>query len=118
MITVCIFASYVLLASSGLVLFKLGSMSGTSIKIFNFTINLSWKMVAGILCYGFSFLLWLYIVSQMNLTIAMPMSVALVNTIVVIESCIILKEKITLMQGLGIMIVIFGVAFITWGKKP
>lgn len=117
MLIICLFALYVLLASSGLILFKLGSTNGTSIKILSFTINFSWKMLLGILCYGFSFLLWLYIVSKMNLTIAMPLSVALVNTLVVVESCLVLKEKITLTQGIGILIVIAGVCVMTYGRK-
>lgn len=117
MLIICLFALYVLLASSGLVLFKLGSTSGTPIKILGFTIDFSWKMLAGIFCYGFSFLLWLYIVSQMNLTVAMPLSVAIVNTLVVVESCLILKEKISLIQGIGIFVVLLGVCIMTWGKN-
>lgn len=117
MLIVCLFALYVLLASSGLVLFKLGSTAGTSIKILSFTINFSWKMVAGILCYGISFLLWLYIVSKMNLTVAMPLSVAIVNTLVILESCLILKERITLQQSIGIFIVILGVCIMSLGRQ-
>ena len=117
MLLFVLFTLYVLLASSGLVLFKLGTVNGSIIKIFGFSINFSWKMLVGIMCYGFSFLLWLYIVSHMNLTFAMPLSVAIVNTLVIVESCVFLKEKITLTQGIGIFIVIFGVALMTWGKK-
>ena len=117
MLLFVLFTLYVLLASSGLVLFKLGTVNGSIIKILGFSINFSWKMLVGIMCYGFSFLLWLYIVSHMNLTFAMPLSVAIVNTLVTVESCVFLKEKITLTQGIGIFIVIFGVAIMTWGKK-
>lgn len=118
MLIVILFILYVVLASSGLILFKIGSSSASfSLHIFNFNIALSYKMILGILCYGFSFLLWLYIVSNMNLTIAMPLSVALVNTFVVIGSCLVLKEKITLMQGIGIFIVLSGVCIMTWGNK-
>lgn len=117
MLIVFLFILYVLLASSGLVLFKLGASNVTIIKIFGFNINFSWKMLTGIMCYGCSFLLWLYIVSHMNLTLAMPLSVAIVNTLVVAESCVLLKEKITLVQGIGIFIVVFGVVIMTYGKK-
>ena len=80
-------------------------------------INFSTKSLIGIFCYGFSFLLWMFIVSKMDLTVAMPLSIALVNTLVVIGSCLFLKEKISLYQGIGIFIVIFGVCFMNWGKK-
>ena len=115
---IILFIVYVLLSSSGLVLFKLGTANpNIHLNIFSFSINLSIKMIIGILCYGFSFLLWLYLVSKLNLTIAMPLSVALVNTLVVVESCLLLKEKITLLQGIGIFVIIFGVSLITWGSK-
>ena len=104
---VIMFVCYVILASSGLILFKLGSTNS----------NLSLKMIIGLLCYGFSFILWMFIVSKMNLTVAMPLSVAIVNTLVVLESCLILKEKITLTQGIGIFIVIIGVSLMSINRK-
>lgn len=118
MVLVILFILYVVLASSGLVLFKLGSGNANiQLNLFGFNLAFSWKMLLGILCYGCSFLLWLYIVSRMNLTFAMPLSVALVNTLVIVESCLFLKEKITFVQGIGIFIVILGVAIMTGGKK-
>lgn len=117
MLMIILFILYVVLASSGLVLFKLGSANGVALKILSLNINFSWKMLAGIMCYGCSFLLWLYIVSKMNLTFAMPLSVALVNTLVILESCLILKEKITTTQGIGILVVIFGVCIMTYGRS-
>lgn len=115
---IIMFTCYVLLASSGLILFKLGSTNtNLTLNIFGLSINYSIKMILGLLCYGFSFILWMLIVSKMNLTIAMPLSVAIVNTLVVVGSCLILKERITLMQGIGIFIVILGVCIMTWGRK-
>mgnify|MGYP004454950941 CR=1 FL=1 len=114
---VIMFACYVILASSGLILFKLGSAnSNLTLNIFGLSINYSIKMIFGLLCYGFSFILWMLIVSKMNLTIAMPLSVAIVNTLVLIGSCVFLKEKITLTQGIGIFIIIFGVSLISIKK--
>ncbi len=115
---IIMFTCYVLLASSGLILFKLGSTNNNlTLNIFGLSINYSIKMILGLLCYGFSFILWMLIVGKMNLTIAMPLSVAIVNTLVVVGSCLVLKEKITPMQEIGIFIVIFGVCIMTWGRK-
>ena len=73
---IIMFTCYVLLASSGLILFKLGSAnSNLTLNIFGLSINYSIKMILGLLCYGFSFVLWMLIVSKTNLTIAMPLSV-------------------------------------------
>lgn len=111
------FTSYVLLASSGLILFKLGSVNNNlTLNIFGLSINYSLKMILGLICYGFSFVLWMLIVSKMNLTIAMPLSVALVNTAVLIGSCLFLNEKITFIQGIGIFVIIAGVSLISIKK--
>ena len=111
-----LFFLYIILSSSGLVLFKLGT-ANTNILFSILGINISLKMIIGGMFYIFSFVLWLYIVSKMNLTIAMPISVALVNTLVVVESCLILKEKISLVQGIGILIIITGVILVVGGQK-
>ena len=113
MTNVILFITYVLLSSSGLILFKLGSLNpNIDLNIIGLSISISLKSIIGILCYGISFILWMIIVSRMNLTIAMPLSVAIVNTLVVVGSCLILKERITTTQTLGIIIIIIGVSLI------
>lgn len=116
--SIALFALYVILSSSGLILFKLGSLNpNLHYNILGLSLNISVKSIIGILCYGASFLLWMFIVSRTNLTIAMPLSIALVNTLVIVGSCLFLKEKITLIQGIGIFVVIFGVCIMSWGRK-
>ena len=111
-----LFLLYVFLSSSGLILFKLGTgVSDFCLNIFNISINLSFKTLLGVFCYGLSFLLWLYIVSKNDLTIIMPLSVALVNILVIVGSCIFLNEQVNLLQGIGIFFVIFGVIIMKWG---
>ena len=115
---IIMFVCYVLLASSGLVLFKMGSSNANlTLNLFGITINYSLKMLLGLFCYGFSFILWMLIVSKMNLTIAMPLSVAIVNTLIVVESCLLLKEKINMTQGIGIFVIIIGVCVMMFGGK-
>lgn len=113
MVNVILFIFYVILSSSGLILFKLGTINpNINLNIFGMELIFSLKSLIGVFCYGFSFLLWLVIVSRMNLTIAMPLSVAIVNTLVLVGSYIFLNEKITLIQGIGIFIIILGVSLI------
>ena len=110
-----LFIIYVLFSASGLVLFKSGAEESAVLSIFGFSIT--FKMILGIVFYGVSFLLWLYIVIKLNLTFAMPLSVALVNLLVIIESCLILKEKVSVKQGIGIFIILIGVIIVTGGKN-
>jgi len=118
MTIIILFALYVILSSSGLILFKLGALSpNINISLLGFSLTFSIKSIIGILCYGMSFIIWMFIVSKMDLTIAMPLSIAIVNTLVVIGSSIFLNEKMTLTHTIGIFIVIFGVCVMTGGRK-
>lgn len=117
MVSVILFILYVVLSSSGLILFKLGTLNpNINLNIFGLNLIFSIKSIVGVFCYGCSFLLWLVIVSRMNLTIAMPLSVAIVNTMVLIGSYLFLNEKISLIQGIGIFIIIIGVSLIGMNK--
>ena len=117
MTNIILFTIYVLLSSSGLILFKMGTLSpNIDLNIIGFSFSISLKSILGMFCYGISFILWMIIVSRMNLTIAMPLSVAIVNTLVVLGSCLILKEKVTIMQLIGITIIIIGVSLIAIKK--
>lgn len=109
-----LFTIYVFLSSSGMLLFKYGSNSDLifSIGSIGMKFNISWISLIGILCYGLSFILWLYIISQSKLTIALPLSVGLINTVIYVASVIIFKENINLWQILGVFLIVIGIAFI------
>ena len=115
---VVLFILYVCLSAGGLILFKLGAGDmRVNVTSTIFSIRFSWKMLLGIVCYGCSFLLWLYIVSQMNLSLAMPLSVGLVNLLVLLGSAFFLKEQITVFQWAGVMVIVVGLALINIGGK-
>ena len=107
------FFLYVLLSAGGLILFKLGSQDlNISVSKNLFELKISWLMLLGIVCYACSFLLWLVIVSKLNLSFAMPLSVGLVNTLVLIGSYFVLHETITITQWIGVAVIIFGLFLI------
>lgn len=112
------FGIYVILASSGLLLFKAGSTTGLMLQMnsLGFHISINWLSLIGIVCYLGSFLLWLYIVSQTKLTWAMPLSVGLINTVIYIASAIFFKEQIGVIQVVGVFLVAAGVTLISVQK--
>ena len=113
---VILFALYVCLSAGGLILFKMGA-GDMSIHVTSaiFSIQFSWKMILGIVCYGCSFILWLVVVSKMNLSIAMPLSVGIVNVLVLLGSLVFLGETVTVAQWIGVGIVFIGLAIINMG---
>ena len=113
---VLLFALYVCLSAGGLILFKMGASDmNIHVTAAIFSVQLSWKMILGIICYGCSFILWLFIVSKMNLSIAMPLSVGIVNILVLVGSSVFLGETVTVAQWIGVGIIVIGLAIINMG---
>ena len=111
------FAIYVLLSSSGLLLFKYGS-NGIAISfIKGLNMSFSWVSLIGILCYVVSFILWLVIVSKVKLSWAFPLSVALTNLFIYLGSIFLLKEPVTWQNIVGILLITIGVSLIGMGVK-
>lgn len=68
-------------------------------------------VLAGLVLYGVSTLLWLLAISQLKLSVAYPM-VSLSYVIVVGASHLILHESITGFQKLGLVLILVGVLFL------
>ena len=117
-VLILMFAVYALLSAGGLILFKMGGQD-TAIQSSSsgLSLLLSWKMLAGILCYMLSFVLWLLIVSKTQLSLAMPLSVGVVNILVFLGSARYLHEEITPLKMIGLGVIIVGLFLITTGGR-
>lgn len=105
-----LFLIYVILSSSGLILFKLGSKDlGLEISKTLFSMTLSWQFLLGIICYLLSFILWLVIVNKSSLSYIYPMSIAFINIALLVGSYYFLNEPVTIRTVIGITIIIIGV---------
>lgn len=105
---------YLLLSSSGLVLFKLGANENPIISFTEgiFGIKLSYLSLLGILCYGFSFFVYLGLISRFNLSYIVPLTTGIMQIIILLASFYIFKENITFYNIIGVILVIAGVIFI------
>ena len=79
--------------------------------------QMGWKLIAGVLCYLCSFLLWLYIVSRTQLTFALPLSVGIVNVLVFLGSAKFLGEQITPLKIAGLAVIVIGLFLLSAGQK-
>lgn len=107
-------ALYLTFTVGGLILIKLGSVGlkfGFSLSMFNF--QLPGIFLLGILCYGISFLLWIWIVSTNTLSIVYPIALGISYIAIMILSFIVLKEPISMMNIIGIVFVLIGVILIS-----
>lgn len=111
---VLLISIYMFLSASGLILFKKGSQNGLSVILLESGLNLkiSYYSILGIISYGCSFLLYLFLVSKYNLSYIVPVTTGLMYVIIFITSVTIFKEKIDLMHIIGAIIVLFGIMLI------
>lgn len=69
-------------------------------------------LMSGLFFYGISFMLWVVILSKLNLHSAYPISVSLTITLITIGSVFIYKEPVSVLQIIGIVVIIFGIGLI------
>ena len=107
----------VALGASGQVLMKMGmtlygkvsvgSIWGQLIPILKVP-----QVLIGFICYGLSAVLWMAVVSQVDLSFAYPM-VSLAYVIVVVASWLLLGEQIPALRIVGLALIVVGVITIS-----
>lgn len=108
----------VFLGAMGQVLVKYGAVNlelNFTIKyllpsIFNILKNM--PVMLGIISYGLSFLLWIKVLSKVELSYAYPM-VSLGYVITMMFSYFVFKENISLIRILGVVFIILGVVLVS-----
>lgn len=101
---------YVITSTFGVTLIKLNltRLQG-NICLENILILLNPGVIIGIFLYFGGFLLWLYVISHMKLSVAYPIAITLSVISVLLASLFILKEKITSEMFLGTLFCLFGI---------
>jgi len=113
-----IIALYVLTTSSALVLLKLGTKHGAPISFASGKPHLALTSftLAGILFYGTSFLIYMYLVSQYDLGYIIPLTTALVYVLIFTASFAIFNETFTAFKIIGIVLIFSGIVFLNLKK--
>lgn len=103
----------ILLGAIGQVFLKIGSSqielswnkAQALSSIFNLLTNL--PIVAGFVLYGLSFILWIKVLSKLDLSYVYPLT-SLGYVFILFFSFLFLKENMSLYRGIGILFIIFG----------
>jgi len=111
----------VALAVAGQLLLKMGMlrMGRFSLNIFTIVqqytrVLLNPFIIAGIIGFALSMLVWLYVLSRLELSIAYPF-VALNYILILFASHFLLKETITPLKIMGVVVIAIGVYLISRG---
>lgn len=102
---------YTLITAGALVVLKLGSKDGPVAQFVDgrLDLNLTILSVTGVILYGISFLLYMYLISKYELGYIIPLTTALVYVLVFFASYTIFKESFTLLKIAGITLIVVGV---------
>lgn len=106
---------YIIFTTGGLFCFKSGGEF-----VFNLNNGINFKMpfmtFFGFCLYLCSFLLWQKLLSTYDLTYIVPITTAIVQVIVILFGYFFFKEQISIVNLIGIIIVIIGVVLISIRK--
>lgn len=108
------FFIYVILSSMGIILFKLGaSEASVSLTKGLFNFQMSYISMIGLLCYLLSFVLWMYIIANKNVSYIVPLGLGLTNVMILVGSYFILGESISMINIVGAAVILIGVLIIS-----
>ena len=73
----------------------------------------SLEFAVGFIAYGLGFLLWLYILLRMPLSVAFPIAAGALIVATQLLGYLLLGERITVLHGLGVTAIVVGIALIS-----
>lgn len=117
-VTKIILTLYVIATVLALVLVKLGTQTGFPVSYGNHRVqlNLNLQSVAGIILYGFSFVMYIYLISKHDLGYIIPLVSAFVYILIFIASTIVFKEVYTVTKIIGIAFILLGLTLLNIKK--
>lgn len=101
------------LESSGQILFKKGALKNSKINGIRYYFELlknRWVII-GLISYGIEMVIWVFLLSNIPLSIAFPLS-GLQQLIIILFSVFVLKEKINNVEWLGAGFIALGISII------
>ena len=118
MINYILIGVYLLLALSGVTLFKLGTEKEFFVSVANgmFDFKISFISLVGLLCYVCSFLMYMFLISKFDLTYIVAVTTGIMQVLSVIVGIMIFKETLTLSKFAGTVCILIGVAIINLKK--
>jgi multidrug transporter EmrE-like cation transporter len=105
---------YVVLNSLAQLLLKQGaSQTANGLSLAGLPVNA--RLLAGVVLFGSSFLVWMFILARENLSFAFPFAVGLGYSAVVLLSIFVLGETVSILQMTGIGLVLVGLILVAGG---
>ena len=116
MANVVLLMTNVILMALGQVLFKQGAKAFNALQ-WSSLLNVASNpyILSGVAVYGFSTVLWVYILSRMKLSLAYPTQ-SFSYVLVMLAAVFLFKEPVSVKQWIGVGFIMVGVVFVSQGK--
>ena len=117
--SIVLLALYALFAVGGSTCFKLGASKGLNLQFSAdfFLFRMSWMSLLGLCMYAVSFVLYMVMLSKMQISILVPVSVGIVYILTMLVSVIIFHEPFSVEKIIGAALVLAGVVLMTIKMK-
>ena len=108
---VVVLAIYALLSVGGLTCFKLGAQQALSINVTGsaLSLHISWLSLLGLAMYVCSFLIYMGLVSKIQLSYLAPISTGVVYVLTLASALLIFHEPVTALKLVGAGLVLGGI---------
>lgn len=114
---IILFIIYFIFSVGGLTLFKVGTQSVPIAWIEHlFGLKLSLVSIAGLVCYGVSFLTYLALVNRSELSWVYPIATGVSCILVLLVSSVALREEVHPLNWIGAAIIILGIILANYGR--
>jgi len=100
MTIVWVFCAYVLASTAGLVLIKRADAL------------VSWRFAAGFVLYGAGFLVWLWLLRRLPLSVAFPTAAGTLIAATILGGYLFLGERLAVVQVVGIVFILAGIVLV------
>lgn len=109
---------YVVFAVGGSTLIKYGGLAKISsffmVPIVN--VSISFVTMLGILCYGLSFLLYIFLLNKFDLSFISPVTIGVVYVLLMITAVFVFSEQFTPLKIVGCALILVGILLVLINK--
>ena len=119
MLNITLIISYIIFAVGGSTFIKYGGLSKVSalfiVPLVNVSISLT--TLLGILFYGLSFMLYIFLLNRFDLSFISPLTVGVVYVLLMATAVIVFNETFTVAKAIGCALILVGVLLVAWSSS-
>ncbi|MDR2895944.1 MAG: hypothetical protein LBV30_04775 [Propionibacteriaceae bacterium] len=104
-------AVYILLSTGGATLVKLGGNDRypTIVNVPVANVRLTWMTLTGVIGYGLSFLLFMVLISKLNISFLTPIATGVSYLLLMLVSVVVFNEAFSVAKTIGCVLILAGV---------